>query len=61
MKLTQILNRFTLNKVGVGRQPQNPDKTPFREIMPLKLKERVSGKFDQNKRKNFKYFIFFFK
>lgn len=35
--------------MGNGRWPQKIDKVPFRALLPLKLRNRVSGKSDRQK------------
>lgn len=40
---------FTSLLAGVGRRPQNEAAVPFQEILPLKLKNSVSGKSDSQK------------
>ncbi|KAK9299775.1 hypothetical protein QLX08_007330 [Tetragonisca angustula] len=37
MRLSQIFFKHN------ARSPQNPDKVPFKEVMPLKLRNRVAG------------------
>ncbi|OXU26761.1 hypothetical protein TSAR_000894 [Trichomalopsis sarcophagae] len=45
MRFTYIL--AATHSPGKGRCPQPPNKTPFQEILPLRLKDRVSGKSDK--------------
>ncbi|KAL7300571.1 hypothetical protein TKK_0006565 [Trichogramma kaykai] len=40
---------FAFRAPGRGRKPQPPDATVFQAILPLKLKDRVSGKHDKSK------------
>lgn len=40
---------FTSLLAGVGRRPQNEAAVPFQEMLPLKLKNSVSGKTDSQK------------
>lgn len=47
MKITDVLSAWRTPKGG--RSPQPEDKVPLQEIMPLKLKDRVSGKSDKSK------------
>ena len=42
---------------GKGRTRKPEDKVPFREILPLRLKDRVSGKYDKSKGKMFFFFF----
>lgn len=44
---------FTSLLAGVGRKPQNELAVPFQEMLPLKLKNSVSGKSDSQKEVNF--------
>ena len=50
MKVTDVLSAW--HAPGKGRKPQPENKVPFQEILPMKLKDRVSGKFDKNKGTN---------
>lgn len=65
MKITDFLSAWHTPKKG--RTPQPVDKVPFQEILPLKLKDRVSGKSDQSKGnslfnlKSSKFYPFFYK
>jgi hypothetical protein len=51
MRLTNILLK--------GRIPQN-DKVPLQEIMQLKLRNKVSGKYDETNGKNLANLLKFF-
>lgn len=45
MKLLTVL--YAKHAPGKGRCPQPPNKVPFQAILPMELKERVSGKADK--------------
>ncbi|KAG5680389.1 hypothetical protein PVAND_009898 [Polypedilum vanderplanki] len=45
MRLTRSLLRYVRGNKP-ARAPQNENKVPFQAILPLKLRERVSGKVD---------------
>uniref|UniRef100_A0A1A9V6B0 CHCH domain-containing protein n=1 Tax=Glossina austeni TaxID=7395 RepID=A0A1A9V6B0_GLOAU len=44
MRISSVLNAAN----GKARAPQNENKVPFQEILPLRLKNRVSGKADSS-------------
>lgn len=47
MKITDILSAW--HSPRKGRFPQPENKVPLKEILPLQLKDRVSGKSDKSR------------